>query len=219
MTKTFAKRAFFHYLRVSTLGLASWVPIAIILYVGWLIVVGTYGIAVKGTISVVGQGVISEALAGIIGLAVLVVAPFISGLLLKIGFIRFVHHQVDKRLSGVVGYKSVRDTLKQLADKIIKGSGSVFKGVAIVRSELIKGGQMLAFIVEEDEDGYTVDILTSPSPTNGYNLWVSRQNVFVTDISTEQALQATVGLGMGLNNLIKQYRNEAQKFFASSNER
>ncbi|NPB04443.1 MAG: DUF502 domain-containing protein [Thermotogae bacterium] len=88
-------------------------------------------------------------------------------------------------------YRITKDTIKALYELPRR---SAFKKVVWV--ELGKGKRMLGLVTDELENGYLVFLPSTPNPTTGFLLMVSKDAAVETDIGVEDALRTLISGGL-----------------------
>ncbi|RPI76250.1 MAG: DUF502 domain-containing protein, partial [Desulfobacteraceae bacterium] len=64
----------------------------------------------------------------------------------------------------------------------------------------------IGFITATHPDGmFTVFLPTAPNPTSGYIVFLPKENVFLTDLSTEAAMKIIIACGVGSNHIFEEY--------------
>ena len=95
-------------------------------------------------------------------------------------------------------------TFKRITNSFFSSNKTSFRQVALVEFPR-KGIYSLGFITNDcfpyiDEDTYSIFIPTTPNPTSGWFIIMSRDNVKILDISVEKGIEMVISAGM-VNNL------------------
>ena len=102
--------------------------------------------------------------------------------------------------------RSIYNALKQILETIVSQQGSSFQQVALIEYPR-KGIWAMCFITSDtreellyaipDEDELVnVFLPTTPNPTSGFLLFVPKRDVFVLEMSTEEAAKVVISGGM-----------------------
>ncbi len=183
-------------------GLLVWVPIGITLWVLNL-TIGT----MDQTLSLLPNDWQPDKLLGrhIPGLGILltVVVVLITGLLARNVFGQRLLGLWDGMLRHIPFVSAIYNSVKQVSDTLLSGSGKAFHKVLLVRYPH-PDAWSLAFqttvpgeVSQALDDEYVgVFIPTTPSPVNGFYFYVRKADTREVDISVDTAFKAIVSMGV-----------------------
>ncbi len=139
-----------------------------------------------------------------LGLFILLVMVFISGVLAKNLLGRKIIDYGDKILSKIPVLKNIYMAIKQVLDAFMSSGTAAFKQVALVEYPR-KGSYVLGFITGENkgeikartkEDIVNIFIPTTPNPTSGMLIFVPKKDVIIMDMTPEEGLKLIVSGGV-----------------------
>ncbi len=183
-------------------GLVVWVPLGITLWVLNL-TIGT----MDQTLGLLPSDWHPDKLLGrhIPGLGILltVVVVLVTGLLARNVFGQRLLGYWDNLLRHIPFVSAIYNSVKQVSDTLLSGSGKAFHKVLLVRYPH-PDAWSLAFqttvpgevtrLVEEEYVG--VFVPTTPSPVNGFYFYVRKADTKEVDISVDTAFKAIVSMGV-----------------------
>ena len=180
-------------------GLLVLLPLAIFVYLTiWL-----FGL-VRNVIApltwlVMAKSPLQGAVADIVAVGLLVWVCFFVGVLVRTRLGTWVYGLVESRLlRRAPGYS----TIKEIVSQFLGNRKTPFASVALVR---IFGNDTLAsaFVTDTHDDGsYTVFVPTGPNPTSGNIYHLTAENVFLIDMSVEDAMRSIISCGAGSSRLM-----------------
>ena len=146
--------------------------------------------------------------ADVLAVAVILLAFFVIGLVVKTRFGKTSHQWIEKRILRVApGYSLFRETIRQFLGQ----KRAPFSRVALVR--LFENSTMMTgFVTDEHEDGsYTVYVPSGLNPTTGLLYHLQKPFVHLVDVSVEETMRSIIGCGAGSKPLIDSYMRGAKK--------
>lgn len=96
--------------------------------------------------------------------------------------------------------KTIYSPLKDITDNFSKKGSSNFKKVVFINFPNDKLSKSLGFITKEniiinEEEKTAIFIPTTPNPTNGFLIYLNKEDYIELDISIEEALKTIVSIG------------------------
>jgi uncharacterized membrane protein len=184
-------------------GLLIWIPLVITIWV------------LKLVVDVLDQSLLllpmawqTENLLGVhipgLGAILTVVIVFLTGLFATNFFgaqLIELWHEILHRIPVV---NSIYSSVKQISDTLFSSSGQAFRKALLVQWPQ-EGMWTIAFLTGTPgggvakhlpADSVAVYVPTTPNPTGGYFVIVSRKNVIELDMSVEQALKYIISMGV-----------------------
>ncbi len=154
-----------------------------------------------------GNVVIPDTLADIITALIIILACFLVGVIVKTrvgkGIFRFIEREMLRKIPG---YSIVNETISHFTT----AKKTPFSKVAVIRP-FDSGALLTGFITDEHPDhSYTVFVPTGPNPTSGNILHLAGENVFIVDVSVEEAMKSIIGCGAGSSKIMRSYRKKYQ---------
>ena len=140
----------------------------------------------------------------IISAIIIVIICFLVGLSVRTKLGNWIHINIEgKILTKIPGYNMVKGAINQLisTEKKTKPFSQV------VLFKLFNNEVLLTGVITDDEDEEYVTIFcaTAPNPTSGFIYHVLRKDVFLVDISVEDAMRTVFSGGSGSSMLLKRY--------------
>jgi uncharacterized membrane protein len=181
-------------------GLMVVLPMTIfILLVGWLLGVITSLISPLSEL-LTSLTPIAKFLADLLGIAIVLAACFVIGLLIRTKLGSWLHDVLDQWLTRLApGYKTIREVVMQLLGG--EGNTSLLKG-QVCRAYLMgraAGVSVTGVVTSTHANGdYTVYVPTAPIPTSGFVYHLSAECVdLLPHISVEAAMRTVIACGSG----------------------
>lgn len=184
-------------------GLLIWVPLAITLWVFAVIVR-----ALDQSLLLLPEMLRPEHLMGFYLPGIGVILTFFIVLVTGMVAGNMVGQQVlefwEGALNRIPVVKSVYNSVKQVSDTLLSGSGDAFRKVLLVRYPHPQAWS-IAFQTStpvrqvsaaSDEELVGVFIPTAPSPVNGFFFFVKKSDTIELDISVEHALKYIISMGV-----------------------
>ncbi len=183
-------------------GLLVWVPIGITLWVLNLTIS-----TMDQTLSLLPNDWQPDKLLGLhipgLGILLTVVVVLITGLLARNVFGQRLLGLWDGMLRHIPFVSAIYNSVKQVSDTLLSGSGKAFHKVLLVRYPH-PDAWSLAFQTTVpgevshvlDEEYVGVFIPTTPSPVNGFYFYVRKADTREVDISVDTAFKAIVSMGV-----------------------
>lgn len=146
--------------------------------------------------------------ADIIVVAIILLACFAVGMIVKTRLGVFIQESLDDYiLKFVPGYSIIKETILQFMGK----KKFPFSLVVLVRA-FENDTLMTGFVTDEHPDGQcTVFVPTGPNVTTGFVFHLSRDNVYPVNVSADQAIRTVISCGVGSDKLIKAYSEQASQ--------
>ncbi|MFC1812305.1 DUF502 domain-containing protein [Thermodesulfobacteriota bacterium] len=189
-------------------GIAVVLPAALSAFLlKWLFKV-VIGIIRPLTLLVFARSGIQVILADTIVIAIILLACFVVGMIVKTRVGVFIQESLDDYiLKYIPGYSIIKETVLQFMGK----KKFPFSPVVLVRA-FENDTLMTGFITDEHPDGQcTVFVPTGPNVTTGFVFHLSRDNVYPVNISADQAIRTVISCGVGSDKLIKAYLEQASQ--------
>jgi uncharacterized membrane protein len=184
-------------------GLFVWVPLAVTIIIFQLII----GYA-DNLLYVLPDAWQPKALFGFnipgLGVIVVLVVLFLTGFLASNYLGRFLLSVGDEVMEHIPVVRSVYSAVKQISDTMFTNKGKSFRKVVMIRYPQ-KDTWSLAFQTSESlgevnmkMPGHMVSVFvpTTPNPTSGFLLMVSREDMIELDMSVDDALKMIISLGV-----------------------
>lgn len=142
----------------------------------------------------------------IISAIIIVIICFLVGLSVRTKLGNWIHINIEEKiLTKIPGYNMVKGAINQLisTEKKTKPFSQV------VLFKLFNNEVLLTGVITDDEDEEYVTIFcaTAPNPTSGFIYHVLRKDVFLVDISVEDAMRTVFSGGSGSSMLLKRYHD------------
>lgn len=143
-------------------------------------------------------------LSAIIGIIVIVIVLFITGLLASNFFGRYLLGLGDDLLEHIPLVRSIYTTVKQISDTMFSKKGKAFRKVVLIRYPH-KDSWSLAFLtsdslgeidVKAPSKLISVFIPTTPNPTSGFLILVPPEDVIELEMTVDEAFKMIVSLGV-----------------------
>ncbi|GAB1354511.1 DUF502 domain-containing protein [Erysipelotrichia bacterium] len=184
------------YLITGVLVLVPFVVTIYIMYAFFQITDGLLGVAVSRAIGyrVPGMGLILTAL-----ICVSV------GMIAQNYFGKRLIASVDNSLEQIPGVRSLYNGIKQVADVIVRNTRSEFKRVVMLEYPK-EDSWVLGFVTGDfvlqagsdrlDDDMISVFVPTTPNPTSGFLLIISKKKIIDTHMNIEDAMKIVISGGL-----------------------
>ncbi len=135
-----------------------------------------------------------------LGFIITIVLIFIIGVLVNSFLGKKLKHLVERIFLKVPIIKSIYSPLKDITDNFSKKGSFNFKKVVFVNFPNDKLSSSLGFITKEtilinNQEKSAIFIPTTPNPTNGFLIYLNKEDYTELDISVEEALKVIVSLG------------------------
>jgi uncharacterized membrane protein len=147
---------------------------------------------------IIAKGHFREIVGDVMAMAIILMACFIIGIVVKTKMGRFIHENLENHILKLApGYPTIKAVVMQFIGK----KKSPFTSVALVQ---VFGNEILmtAFITDKHDDGkYTVFVPTGPNPTSGLIYHLPEQYVHPVNVSMEEAMRSVIGCGAGSSHL------------------
>ena len=185
-------------------GLLVWTPLAITVWVlTWLVGVMD-GMFINTVSSVVSHETLAE-LRDITGLGVVLVflGLLVTGALVSNVAGRWWVKQWDKLFTHIPIVKSIYTSVKKVSDTLFSSNGNAFRQALLVQypragvwTIAFQTGTPTGEIADKLPGDYvSVYVPTTPNPTSGFFLVVSRSEVKELDLSVDEALTYVISMG------------------------
>jgi uncharacterized membrane protein len=183
-------------------GLLVWVPIGITLWVLNLTIS-----AMDQTLRLLPGDWHPDKLLGMhipgLGVILTVVVVLVTGLLTRNVFGQRLLRYWDGLLRHIPFVNAIYNSVKQVSDTLLSGSGNAFRKVLLVRYPH-PDAWSLAFLTSMpgevtsalEEEYVGVFIPTTPSPVNGFYFYVRKADTIELEISVDTAFKAIVSMGV-----------------------
>lgn len=192
-------------------GLLTWLPLAVTVWV-LLKVVGLLDglfLWLLGTVKAVTPASLHgglDWLANVPGLSVIIVvlAMFLTGLLVTNIFGQWVLGQWNRVVSNIPIVKSIYTSVKQVSDTLFSSSGQAFREAVLVEYPRA-GSWTIGFVTGKPSgevaqhlsgDYLSLYVPTTPNPTSGFMLIVPRADVLPLQMSVDEALKYVISMGV-----------------------
>lgn len=191
-------------------GLLVWLPLAITLWLLlWMVgVLDGIFLAVLGAADAVipGMHLVAERLRNVPGLGVIlvIVVIFASGVFVANMFGQWVVRQWDKLFTRIPVVRSIYTSVKQVSDTLFSGSGHAFSKALLVQYPR-EGAWTIAFLTGRPGgevashltgEHVSVYVPTTPNPTSGFFLMLPRADVVELKMSVDEALKYVISMGV-----------------------
>ncbi len=206
-------------------GLLVWMPLAITLWVlSWLIgtVDGVFAWVLSATQAVMPASMHAgiEKLRHVPGLSVLVMAALLiaTGVFVANMFGQWWVRQGDRLLHKIPIVKSIYSSVKQVSDTLFSSSGNAFREAVLVQYPR-QGSWTIAFVTGKPGgevaqhlpgDFISVYVPTTPNPTSGFFLMMSRADVRQLAMSVDEALKYVISMGVVAPNGVQAHETPAR---------
>ncbi len=192
-------------------GLLVWLPLAITLWVLNQVLGVVNGVfhSLIGALKLilpVSTHELLTALAQVPGLGVLILAAglFLTGMFVANMFGQWWLRQWDKLLSSIPIVKSIYSSVKQVSDTLFSSSGNAFREAVLVQYPR-EGAWTIAFVTglpggevaeKLGSEHVSIYVPTTPNPTSGFFLMVSREQIRPLAMSVDEALKYIISMGV-----------------------
>ena len=188
-------------------GLLAWVPLGVTIFI-----IKIFAGYLSGLVNVLPAkwqpdhliGFHIPGLSAIIGIIVILLVLFITGLLASNFFGRYLLGLGDDLLEHIPLVRSIYTTVKQISDTMFSKKGKAFRKVVLIRYPH-KDSWSLAFLtsdslgeieVKAPNRLISVFIPTTPNPTSGFLILVPPEDVIALDMTVDEAFKMIVSLGV-----------------------
>ena len=140
-----------------------------------------------------------QAISWIIGFILTILFVLVSGYIISSVFGKFLFAKMEDIISRIPLVNSLYQTIKGLTESISSSSKQAFSKVVLIEYPR-KGIWTLALVTgdsvnDQDQEFYHLFLPTSPNPTSGYMLYISKDDVIEIDMSAEEAIKIIVSGG------------------------
>ena len=188
-------------------GLLAWVPLGVTIFI-----IKFFAGYVAGLVNVLPAnwqpdrliGFHIPGLSAIIGIIVILIVLFITGLLASNFFGRYLLGLGDDLLERIPLVRSIYSTVKQISDTMFSKKGKAFRKVVLIRYPH-KDSWSLAFLTSDNLGEIEVKapsrlisvfIPTTPNPTSGFLILVPPEDVIELEMTVDEAFKMIVSLGV-----------------------
>jgi uncharacterized membrane protein len=192
-------------------GLLVWLPLAITIWVLHSVLGvldGVFGWMLSASQAVLPEGARApiELLREIpgLGVIVMVVGLLLTGAFAANMFGQWWLNQGSRLLSKIPIVKSIYSSVKQVSDTLFSSSGNAFREAVLIQYPRA-GCWTIAFVTGKPGgeaaqhlhgDYVSVYVPTTPNPTSGFFLMLSRADVIVLQMSVDEALKYVISMGV-----------------------
>ncbi len=192
-------------------GLLVWLPLAITIWVLNQVLGVVNGVfhSLLGALALVMPASLRDnilSLGNIPGLGVLILALalFLTGMFVANMFGQWWLRQWDKLLSSIPIVKSIYSSVKQVSDTLFSSSGNAFREAVLVQYPR-EGSWTIAFVTGQPGgevaqhlpgEHLSLYVPTTPNPTSGFFLMVSRDQIRPLAMSVDEALKYIISMGV-----------------------
>ena len=181
-------------------GLFSILPIAATLWLIRVILTFFAGPA-KSIIGNIMPAVVpgQEIISWIVGFIMTIIFVLTCGYIISSVFGKILFSKIESIIGRIPIVNSLYQTIKGLTESISSSSKQAFSKVVLIQYPR-NGIWTLALVTGESTNGkginfYHLFLPTSPNPTSGYMLYISKDDVIEVDMSTEEAIKIIVSGG------------------------
>ena len=140
-----------------------------------------------------------QAISWIIGFVLTILFVLVSGYIISSVFGKFLFAKMEDIISRIPLVNSLYQTIKGLTESISNSSKQAFSKVVLIEYPR-KGIWTLALVTgdsvnDQNQEFYHLFLPTSPNPTSGYMLYISKDDVIEIDMSAEEAIKIIVSGG------------------------
>ncbi|MDC0145277.1 DUF502 domain-containing protein [bacterium] len=140
-----------------------------------------------------------EFISWVVGFIMTIIFVLSSGYIISSVFGKILFSKIESIIARIPIVNSLYQTIKGLTESISSSSKQAFSKVVLIQYPR-KGIWTLALVTGEsvNEKGinfYHLFLPTSPNPTSGYMLYISKDDVTEVDMSTEEAIKIIVSGG------------------------
>ena len=192
-------------------GLLVWLPLAITIWVlGQIldVVNGVFG-SLLSALALVLPAAWREGLLELrhvpgLGLVILAAALLLTGVFVANIFGQWLLRQWDRLLSNIPIVKSIYSSVKQVSDTLFSSSGNAFREAVLVQYPR-EGSWTIAFVTGQPGgevaqhlpgEHLSLYVPTTPNPTSGFFLMVSRDQIRPLAMSVDEALKYIISMGV-----------------------
>ncbi|MFP4476881.1 MAG: DUF502 domain-containing protein [Desulfatibacillaceae bacterium] len=152
-----------------------------------------------GTNIVMSRSPLPEPVADAIVVAIILIACFTVGMIVKTKFGGVFFGAVDKALLKLPLYSLIKETVIQF----MGANNTFFSAVALVRLTA-QGPYMTGFLMDRHPSGLvTVFLPTGPNPTSGNIVHLPESHVHRLTVSVEDAMRSIISCGTGSQSLFE----------------
>jgi uncharacterized membrane protein len=149
---------------------------------------------------------VAEGLRGVPGLGVILVALVIlaTGVFVANMFGQWWLRKWDGLMNRIPVVRTIYTSVKQVADTLFSGSGNAFSKALLVQYPR-QGSWTIAFLTGApggevakhlDQSMVSVYVPTTPNPTSGFFLMMTKADVIELDMSVDDALKYIISMGV-----------------------
>lgn len=140
-----------------------------------------------------------QVISWIIGFVLTILFVLICGYVISSVFGKFLFTKIEDIISRIPLVNSLYQTIKGLTESISSSGKQAFSKVVLIEYPR-KGIWTLALVTgdsvnNKNQEFYHLFLPTSPNPTSGYMLYISKDDVIETDMSAEEAIKIIVSGG------------------------
>ena len=192
-------------------GLLVWLPLAITLWVLNQVLGVVNGVfhSLLGALALVMPASLRDNILGLgnipgLGVLILALALFLTGMFVANMFGQWWLRQWDKLLSSIPIVKSIYSSVKQVSDTLFSSSGNAFREAVLVQYPR-EGSWTIAFVTGQPGgevaqhlpgEHLSLYVPTTPNPTSGFFLMVSRDQIRPLAMSVDEALKYIISMGV-----------------------
>ncbi|MGM9515912.1 DUF502 domain-containing protein [Roseateles sp. DB2] len=192
-------------------GLLVWLPLAITIWVLNQVLGVVNGVfhSLLGALALVMPASLRENILGLgsipgLGVLILALALFLTGMFVANMFGQWWLRQWDKLLSSIPIVKSIYSSVKQVSDTLFSSSGNAFREAVLVQYPR-EGSWTIAFVTGQPGgevaqhlpgEHLSLYVPTTPNPTSGFFLMVSRDQIRPLAMSVDEALKYIISMGV-----------------------
>lgn len=188
-------------------GLLAWVPLGVTIFV--IMFFANYLSGLVGLLPVAWQpdhliGFHIPGLSAILGIIIIVVVLFLTGLIASNVFGRYLLGLGDDVLERIPLVRSIYTTVRQISDTMFSNKGKAFRKVVLIRYPQ-RDTWSLAFLTSDSlgeveikapRQLISVFIPTTPNPTSGFLILVPPEDVIELEMTVDEAFKMIVSLGV-----------------------
>ena len=181
------------------IGLFSILPIAATLWLMRIILTFFASPAQSIINEILPKNPASTALSWVIGFLLTFLFVLICGYIVSSVFGKIIFSKIESIINRIPIVNSLYQTIKGITDSISNSSKQAFSKVVLIEYPR-KGIWTLALVTGEscNKEGinfYHLFLPTSPNPTSGYMLYISKDDVIEIDMKAEEAIKIIVSGG------------------------
>ena len=140
-----------------------------------------------------------EFISWVVGFIMTIIFVLSSGYIISSVFGKILFSKIESIIARIPIVNSLYQTIKGLTESISSSSKQAFSKVVLIQYPR-KGIWTLALVTgesanEQGIDFYHLFLPTSPNPTSGYMLYISKDDAVEVDMTTEEAIKIIVSGG------------------------